>query len=585
MLSKRQLLNVFVRENALDAAKVDEIIEGAEEYDISLDQYAIQRGYLSEKQFLQIFAREYNHRYLEKLSGSSVPEEFCKRVPINFARTYNVIAIGLENGAYQVATCTPLLTHPMDELASLLDAYVDTVLAPKSEIVALINVSYKQNVGMESASVEDLEDGDPEADSFGDDEIDLLDASNKPPIVRTVNNIILQAVKQRVSDIHFQPYEEKLQVRYRIDGILYEVQSIPKKYHDAIISRIKVMGQMDIAEKRLPQDGRKSIKMGDSEIDIRISSVPTVHGEQVVMRLLDKSGRVYSLKEIGLDSRDLKLVDQFIHYSHGIMLVTGPTGSGKSTTLYAALSRINSTEKNIMTIEDPIEYHLRGISQIGVSDKKGLSFARGLRTLLRQDPNIIMVGEVRDEDTARIAIQAALTGHLVLSTLHTNDSASTITRLLDIGIEPYLVSSSLICVIAQRLVRKICSGCRKEYAPTPERLQAIGLKVTDLGPQRVLWKGTGCEKCMRTGYQDRLGIYEVLPLTERIREQIVQRQSASVIKQSAIKRGLHTLRMDGARKVLQGVTTIDEVLRVTQTDIIEDVPLGPGTETDSVTVS
>jgi general secretion pathway protein E len=569
MISKRDLLAIFVKAGALNQSKVDEILKGSEENDRSLDQFVTERGYLTEKQFLQIFGNEFGYSFVEKLDASQVPEEFCQRVPLNFARNYNVVAIGFDGQVYQIATCTPLLTHPMDEMAGLLDAQVDTVLSPKSEIVAVINKVYNQNTGIDNTNIEDFEDSVAEAE--GEEVMDLLDPSNKPLIVRTVNNILLEAIKKRVSDIHFQPYEEKLLVRYRIDGILYESQTIPKKYQDAIISRIKVMGRMDIAEKRLPQDGRKSIKMGDSQIDIRISSVPTSHGERVVLRLLDKSARMYTFEEIGLDQSDLKLLDQFIRYTHGILLVTGPTGSGKSTTLYAGLSRINSTEKNIITIEDPIEYNVRNVSQIQVSEKKGLTFAKGLRTLLRQDPNIIMVGEIRDEETARIAIQAALTGHLVLSTLHTNDSATAVTRLLDIGIEPYLVSSSVICVVAQRLVRQICAGCRTEYIPPSDKLQAVGIKPADLGAKGMLWKGTGCEKCMRTGYQDRCGIYEILPITERIREQIIQHAGASVIKQEAVKRGVRTLRMDGIKKVLAGSTTLDEVLRVTQIDNLEEV--------------
>lgn len=569
MINKRQLLMAFVNAKVLDVAKIEEILKTSEQYDLSLDQFITQRGYLTEKQFLQIFAREFGYQFFEKLDASKVPEDFCRKVPINFSRTYNVLAIGMDNGVYQVATCTPLLTHPIDELAGLLEAGVDTVLAPKSEIVSLINTVYKQNTVIDSTTAEEFDDNITEA---GDVTEDLLDnASNKPLIIRKVNNLILEAIRQRVSDIHFQPYEEKLQVRYRIDGILYDMEAVPQKYQDAILSRIKVMGRMDIAEKRLPQDGRKTIKMGDAEIDIRISSVPTAYGERIVMRLLDKSARLYTMEEIGLDHRDLKLVDQFVRFTHGIFLVTGPTGSGKTTTLYAALTRINATEKNVMTIEDPIEYHMRGVSQIQVSEKKGLTFAKGLRTLLRQDPNVIMVGEIRDEETARIAIQAALTGHLVLSTVHTNDSCSTITRLVDIGVEPYLVASSVICVIAQRLVRKICPGCKAEYTPHPEKMQAIGLTRADLGTKAVLWKGTGCEKCMRTGYRDRSGIYEVLPITERIRELIVQRVGASVIKQEAVKRGLRTLRMDGIKKVLDGTSTIDETLRVTQMDSLEEL--------------
>ncbi|HON44844.1 MAG: Flp pilus assembly complex ATPase component TadA [Planctomycetes bacterium] len=567
MINKNKLLEIFVTNGLLDESKIGEIIAGSEEFNLSIDQFMIQRGYITEKDFLQVFADEFGFRLVEKIDPSLVPESFCRKVPINFSRNYNLIAIGMEGNIYQIATCTPLLTHPMDELASLLDAELDSVLAPRSEIVAVINNAYKQNINSET-NVADLDEDSDGVDDFDEEEMDILDASNKPPIIRTVNNIILQAIKQRVSDIHLQPYEEKLQVRYRIDGILYDVQSVPKKHQDAIISRVKVMGRMDIAEKRLPQDGRKTIKMGDSEVDIRISSVPTSHGERIVMRLLDKSARMYSLDEIGLDKKNLKMIEQFIHFTHGIMLVTGPTGSGKSTTLYGSLLKINAIEKNVMTIEDPIEYHLRNISQIQVSEKKGLTFAMGLRTLLRQDPDIIMLGEIRDEETARIAIQAALTGHLVFSTMHTNDSASAMTRLLDIGVEPYLVSSSVICVIAQRLARRICTGCQEEYEPTVAKLQSIGLSRTDLGPKGTLMAGSGCEKCMRTGYKDRIGLYEILPITDRVREQVIQRLGATIIKQEAVKRGLRTLRMDGAKKVLEGAITIDEVLRVTQMDTI-----------------
>lgn len=567
MINKNKLLDIFVINGLLDESKIGEILSGAEEYNLSIDQFMIQRGYITEKDFLRVFSDEFGFRLVEKIDPSLVPESFCRKVPINFARNYNIIAIGLEDNIYQIATCTPLLTHPMDELAGLLGAEVDSVLAPRAEIVSVINNAYKQNINSDT-NVADLDENSEGGDEFDEEEIDILDASNKPPIIRTVNNIILQAIKQRVSDIHLQPYEEKLQVRYRIDGILYDIQSVPKKHQDAIISRVKVMGKMDIAEKRLPQDGRKTIKMGDSEVDIRISSVPTSHGERIVMRLLDKSARMYGLDEIGLDSENLATIDQFIHFTHGILLVTGPTGSGKSTTLYGSLLRVNATEKNVMTIEDPIEYHLRNVSQIQVSEKKGLTFAKGLRTLLRQDPDIIMLGEIRDEETARIAIQAALTGHLVFSTLHTNDSASAMTRLLDIGVEPYLVSSSVICVIAQRLARRICPGCRSEYEPTFAKLQSIGLTLDDLGENKRLMIGSGCEKCMRTGYKDRIGLYEILPITDTIREQVIQRLGSTVIKQEAIKQGLRTLRMDGAKKVLEGSTTIDEVLRVTQMDTL-----------------
>jgi len=346
------------------------------------------------------------------------------------------------------------------------------------------------------------------------------------------------------------------------------MEAPPKKVQDAILSRLKVQAGMDIAERRMPQDGRATVKIGDSDVDIRISAVPTNYGERIVLRLLDKSARLYGLEEIGLESDNLRKVEQYITYQHGIILVTGPTGSGKSTTLYAALQKVNSSQENVITLEDPIEYHIAGISQIQINEKKGLTFAKGLRHLLRQDPDIMMVGEIRDVETARIAIQAALTGHLVYSTLHTNDAASTMTRLVDIGIEPYLVASSVICVIAQRLVRRICPSCREEQAPTVEELRdlkAIGLSIADF-PNGKLFHGRGCPSCFNTGYIDRTGIYEVMPVDEILKDQIMDRKSASVIKKAAIERGCHTLRMDGAQKVIRGVTTPAEVLRVTQLD-------------------
>ncbi|MBI4616768.1 MAG: Flp pilus assembly complex ATPase component TadA, partial [Planctomycetes bacterium] len=396
---------------------------------------------------------------------------------------------------------------------------------------------------------------------------DLLDVAQQAPIIKLVNSVLHQALRKRASDIHIQPLEDSLKIRLRIDGNLYDYLDPPKKIQDAIISRVKVMGKMDIAERRIPQDGRATIRVGDREVDLRISIVPTAFGERVVFRLLDKGAKLFSLPEVGLADKALELVNTFINFNHGIILVTGPTGSGKTTTLYAALSTINAPDINIMTIEDPIEYHLRGISQMQILPKKGLTFAAGLRSLLRQDPDVMMVGEIRDEETARIAIQAALTGHLVFSTIHTNDAPSSVTRMLDIGVEPYLVSSSVICVIAQRLVRRICENCKTEYEATLDEVADLGIDP-DAIPGGVLHKGAGCEKCMDTGYWGRVAIFEVLPITERVRQFIMQRNGASEIKRHAVETGLmRTLRMDGAAKVLRGETTVEEVLSVTQMDI------------------
>jgi type II secretory ATPase GspE/PulE/Tfp pilus assembly ATPase PilB-like protein len=326
------------------------------------------------------------------------------------------------------------------------------------------------------------------------------------------------------------------------------------------------MGKMDIAERRLPQDGRTTVRIGDGEVDIRMNSVPTNHGERLVLRLLDKTQKVFELEEIGLTTANFELINNFIHYQHGIILVTGPTGSGKTTTLYAGLCKLNSKELNVITIEDPIEYHLGGISQIQVANKKGLTFAAGLRALLRQDPDVMMVGEIRDVETARIAIQSALTGHLVFSTIHTNDAPSSISRLLDIGIEPYLVASSVVCVIAQRLVRLVCPECKAEYEPTDQELTSIGLS-RDAFPGDVLWIGMGCSHCIDTGYQGRTAIYEIMPITDEVREQVMNHATSTKIKTTAMANGMTTLRMDGVVKVIEGLTTIEEVMRVTQMDL------------------
>ncbi len=567
---KFRLYQTLAREGLLDEARWKECLEAERETGESLDRILKEKGYLTEEQLLSAIHKTTGLPYHRTLSHAIVPEEFVRRVPAQFARTYNLIAIGRANGAYQVATCEPLNVAGMDELSTLLEAEIDPVLAPRGEITQLISRAYQRTVDGVDEMLEGIED-DEDILGLGveiDEAEDVLDIANKAPIIRLVNSIFFEAHKMRASDIHFQPFEDKLQVRYRIDGILYDTKVIPKKVQEAVTSRIKVMGRMDIAERRLPQDGRCTIRVGDGEIDLRISSVPTSYGERIVLRLLDKTQKVFELDDIGLSPEDYALVSKFIEYSHGIILVTGPTGSGKTTTLYAALSKINSPELNILTIEDPIEYHLPGISQIQVSNKKGLTFASGLRSLLRQDPDVIMVGEIRDEETARIAIQAALTGHLVFSTVHTNDAPSTVTRLVDIGIEPYLVASSVICVIAQRLIRLICPDCKSEYEPAEEELREVGIDPAEVarrgGRLRV---GMGCPRCFNTGYTGRTAIYEVLPMTDAIREHIMSRSSATVIKQTALKNGLKTLRMDGARKVLDGLSTCEEVLRVTQMDL------------------
>ncbi|MFN0060401.1 MAG: GspE/PulE family protein [Planctomycetota bacterium] len=565
---KLALFKDLVHEGHLSEQQLTECLEDERLSGEPLDRILRQKGYVTEIALLQMLARRLRLPYLAQLEDIEVPATFREKVPAHFARNYNLVGVEQSNGVLKVATCDPLDIHPMDDLASMVGFAVEPVVAPRGEITSLINRAYQRS----STDVDELLEG------LEDDEIlglaaeiveseDVLDIANKAPIIKLMNTILFEALKLRASDIHLQPYEDRLQVRYRIDGILYDSKVIPKKVQEALISRVKIMGKMDIAERRLPQDGRTTIKVGEGEVDLRISSVPTSGGERIVFRLLDKSARLYKLEEIGLNEHNLQLMRHLLSCSHGIVLVTGPTGSGKTTTLYASLGEVNSAEKNIITIEDPIEYNMGNISQIQVSTKKGLTFAAGLRSLLRQDPDVMMVGEIRDPETAAIAVQAANTGHLVFSTLHTNDSAGAVTRLIDLGVEPYLVSSSLIGVVAQRLVRVICPRCKVGYTPSEGELHELKSKRSDL-KNGQLFRGEGCDACLGRGLYDRTALYEIMIINERIRDQVIARTSASVIKQSAVETGeLRTLRMDGCEKVRMGVSTLEEVYRVTQMDV------------------
>jgi len=399
---------------------------------------------------------------------------------------------------------------------------------------------------------------------------DLLDLANEAPIIKLINLLISGAVKERASDIHIEPFEHDVKVRYRVDGVLYDKHQVPKSQQAAVTSRIKIMAKLNIAEHRLPQDGRIKIRLSGKEIDIRVSVIPVAYGERVVMRILEKGTFLFGLEELGMGKADYRLVDKLITSSHGIILVTGPTGSGKSTTLYAVLQRVNSRDKNIITIEDPIEYQMEGIGQIQVHEKIGLTFASGLRSILRQDPDVILVGEIRDHDTAEMAVQASLTGHLVFATLHTNDSAGAITRLVNMGIEPFLVSSSTIAIMAQRLVRRICPHCKEPYQADRASLLELGIRPEDL-TDNVVYRGRGCDKCQQRGYFGRTGIFELIQMTPRIQALTLEGADSNMIKREARKEGMRTLREDGAAKVVQGLSTIEEVLRVTRDDMVEEV--------------
>ncbi len=540
-----------------------------------LDEALLNCPYFTEDVVLKLFAEALGWEFLPEISAKAVPVEFIEAVPATYAQHHYLIGIKCEtdDGELTVVLSKPLDANALDNVSKMTGLPVKAAISTRTAITAVIDVAYEQRTTVIEEVAEELDSQnlDQLVDEVATSD-DLLDVVNRPPVIRLVNDVLFRALQLRASDIHVHPYETKIQIRYRIDGILYDTLSLNRNVLPLIISRIKVMAGMDIAERRLPQDGRCSVRLGQREVDLRISTVPTSYGERSVLRLLDKSTGLFALHELGLLDDDLKKFDSLLNRSHGVIFVTGPTGSGKSTTLYACLNRINSAEKNVITIEDPIEYQLEGISQIQVASKKGMTFATSLRHVLRQDPDVIMVGEVRDIETARMAIQSSLTGHLVFSTLHTNDSAGAVTRLLDLGVEPYLASSSLIAIIAQRLVRKVCPNCREVTEPTHHELRELGLgdvkKPGSAEDDVRFFVGAGCEKCFQTGYRGRTGIYEMLLINEEIQDMIYKRETAGAMKKVALDAGMQTLRMDGARKVLAGVTTISEVLRVTQADVI-----------------
>ncbi|MCF8082829.1 MAG: type II secretion system ATPase GspE [Deltaproteobacteria bacterium] len=495
------------------------------------------------------------------------PEEantgFAQKVPIHFLKKYRMVPV-ITPQQTMIAVNDPLSFQPVDDLRLLLDLEkTPVVLSPYSAILSVINFAYDMSGGSAEQVIQDMH-GDETSRILSEIEetADLLEDTSDAPIIKLVNLMLSQAVKARASDIHIEPSQQRLKIRYRVDGLLYDMLSPPKHVQSALISRVKIMAKMNIAEKRLPQDGRIEIRIADRSVDIRVSTIPTAHGERVVLRLLDKSNVLLKVSDLGMPETALQDFENLIHSPYGIFLVTGPTGSGKTTTLYAALSTLNTTDINIITIEDPVEYQMEGVGQIQVNRKIDLTFAKGLRSIVRQDPDVILVGEIRDLETAEIAIQSALTGHLVFSTLHTNDSASAVTRLIDMGIEPFLVTSSVTAILAQRLVRVLCPHCKEEYQPDEASLRKIGI-TPRMAEGKSIFIGRGCPECLHTGYYGRTGLFELLVLDKEIRNLILKTSDANLIKAKAIDRKMITLRQDGAVKVLNGITTIEEVFRVT----------------------
>ncbi len=550
-------------------------------------EIVIRKNLITETQLLEALSIQHDIPFHPELPLDNSTADFTRHVPIQFLKKYTMVplernnhVLDPENRLHQqdnsntkedfhvpgriIAINDPASVQSLDDLIRILDLYdFQIVLSTKNAILSAINFLYDLSQDSAEQLVQDMEENGATIISEIEDRADLLDNTSDAPIIKLVNHIISQSVKARSSDIHIEPYEDSFKVRYRVDGILYDLLTPPKWIQPALISRIKVMAKMNIAEKRLPQDGRLNVKIGNQEIDVRVSTIPTSFGERVVMRLLNKSGSLLMLPHIGLEPERLDLLKNLIKSPNGIILITGPTGSGKTTTLYAILSSINKPEINIITIEDPVEYQIKGISQIQVNPRIELTFARGLRSIVRQDPDIILVGEVRDKETAEIAVQSALTGHLVFSTLHTNDSASAITRLVDIGIEPFLISSSVIAVVAQRLVRVLCRDCKEPYTPDDMALGSVGIT-----PDRIknikLYKAKGCEKCFNTGYRGRIGIFEIMVMDAALKSLILKTYDSNLIKNEALNHNMITLRQDGIQKVLKGISTIEEVMRVTQ---------------------
>jgi general secretion pathway protein E len=521
----------------------------------------------------RVLAQVLGMAYVEQLPDPVPPRNPVRgdfdRIAGSWGRQFLTVPIGGDDSHVVVATADPLNVEAIEQLRVCYERPIKVLVTSPAEITKAINSIRTSLMSDKSSNLSESGKKD-DADDFANQlKIDVTDSDDDDaPIIRYVNAIIFKASSERASDVHIEPYEDKLKVRFRVDGVLYDVASEEKAFQAAIISRVKIMAGLNIAEKRLPQDGRIGLKIAGKDVDIRVSTVPTQFGERIVMRLLDKTGAVLDIQQLGVEKRNLDGLVKLLNKPNGIILVTGPTGSGKTTTLYACLTFINKPDLNILTVEDPIEYQLDGIGQMQVNPKIDFTFASGLRAILRQDPDVVMVGEIRDTETAEIAIQASLTGHLVLSTLHTNDSAGAVSRLLDMGVEPFLVSSSLLAVLAQRLVRRLCPHCRVPYEISDEELRELSLNPAEITERRAYRPGNGaCPHCQGSGYSGRLGIHELLLIDDELRGQILQRMDSNSIKNSAVKRGFATLRADGGRKVLAGLTSVEEVLLASHDDI------------------
>ena len=561
----QELLGLLVDKYAVDHAKINaqrQELESQQDI-IELKELLLNSKALTDDIFQRALAELSQLDYLPSLSAAESTHEFSNKIPLRYAKRYMFFPLKIHDSHIELAVENPCFFEAIDDISRQFQKKPLLYISNRQSILDLINQAYERK-DTHKESIANLDATDTTTVNFEEVE-DLLESTDEEPVKRLVNNILWKAAREEASDIHLTPTAKETTVRYRIDGILYQELTIPKSAHMMVVNRIKVMSKLDIAQKSMPQDGRTMVIIAGKKIDIRVSTVPTVNGETIVLRLLYQNEEARSLSDIGLQPTIFERFSKMIESTGGMILVTGPTGSGKTTTLYAGLASLDSDTNNIITVEDPVEYRLPGYSQIEVHTKAGLTFAVALRSVLRQDPDIIMVGEMRDRETAEIAVQSALTGHLVFSTVHTNNAAATITRLIDMGIEPFLAASTIIGILAQRLVRQICKDCKTTYEPTDEQLIEVGLVRIDLEQNNgMLFYGKGCETCRNTGFKGRLGIHELLTMSEGLRRQIVHSNDENFLRNIALDEGMISLRMDGAYKIVQGLTTIEEIVSITR---------------------
>ncbi|MEF2231525.1 MAG: type II secretion system ATPase GspE [Pseudodesulfovibrio sp.] len=554
----------LVAAGLLAAEELQDLSAQATEQEVGLPEFLLRKGRVTEVDLVRFYADFYGVEFRKAIDPEWILPEVVRNFTIHYLKRFNAIPLKDGEGRRLVAVSRPETLDALNDFRITLNTDgIVPFFCPSDVILGAINQVFGE-VEEDMEAMEVLDGVEVDSLNFDDDKIeDLLDDTSDAPFIRLVNMILSQAVRANASDIHIEPYKEILRVRFRLDGVLYDKLSVNKRYHAALVSRIKIMAKLNIAEKRLPQDGRIALTLGGRQVDLRVSCLPTALGERIVLRLLEKSTKILNMPELGLTDDNLRRMQRLVNISHGIILVTGPTGSGKTTSLYAVLNYINSPDKNILTIEDPVEYQLNGIGQIQANSKIGLTFASGLRSIVRQDPDVVLIGEIRDHETAEIAIQAALTGHLVFSTLHTNDAPSAVTRLIDMGVEPFLLSSVLRAVVAQRLVRRLCPDCKESYVPSEGQLAADFGVFADQFRGQTVCRAVGCEKCLNTGYRGRMAIYEIMELSDAAKSLVLKTTDSNELRRQAQRDGMQTLMENGFDKTKLGLTTFSEVMRVT----------------------